>query len=68
VFAAGALDKLKHARISRIFVTDTVAITPSDWPDLEVISVAPLLAAAIRRLAEDGSLSQLVDHDQGPEL
>ena len=59
VFAAEALDKLKHAGITRIFVTDTVAIAPAVWPDLEVISVAPLLAAAIRRLAEDGSLSSL---------
>src|SRR5207244_13454020 len=56
VFAAGAPDKLERAGIARVFVTDTVAITPTDWPHLEVVSVASLLAAAIRRLAEDGSL------------
>ena len=59
VFAAGAPEKLEHAGIAGIFVTDTVAITPMDWPYLEVVSVAPMLAAAIGRLAEDGSLSDL---------
>ncbi|HEU5097429.1 MAG TPA: hypothetical protein VFU22_00175 [Roseiflexaceae bacterium] len=47
-----------HA-IRVMFVTYAVAQLEKDWPQLRVISVAPLLAAALRRLLADGSLSDL---------
>jgi ribose-phosphate pyrophosphokinase len=56
---AGARDKLTHEAIREVFVTDTLAITDRNWPHLHVISVAPLIAAAVRRFMADGSLSDL---------
>jgi ribose-phosphate pyrophosphokinase len=59
VFVAGAFDRLSHKAIREVFVTDTVAHPHKAWPPLRVISLAPLLAAAIRRLAADHSISDL---------
>lgn len=69
----GAREKLSHPAIRIVYVTDTVALptsaepvpgavpgdTVSPWPQLQVISLAPLLAEAIRRLLANGSLSDL---------
>ena len=45
--------------LSEIYVTDTVAPQHKDWPQLKVVSIAPLLAAAIQRLAARESMSDL---------
>ena len=42
-----------------VVVTDSVAAADRSWPRLQYVSVAPLLAEAIRRLAADGSLGDL---------
>ncbi len=44
----GAWEKLSHPAVREIFVTDRVPVMPR--PRLHIVSVAPLLAAAIRRL------------------
>jgi ribose-phosphate pyrophosphokinase len=59
LFVAGARERLDGNEISDVFVTDTISIAGEGWPRLHVVSAAPLLAAAIRRLVEDGSLSDL---------
>jgi ribose-phosphate pyrophosphokinase len=59
LFVGPARAKLGHEAIRDIFVTDTVAVADESWPRLHIISVAPLLAAAIRRLRADGSLGDL---------
>ena len=46
----GAREKLAHSAIRAIVVTDSAAIEQSDWAQLHVVSVAPLLAGALRRL------------------
>ncbi len=51
---AGAREKLSRPEIGEIFVTDTVAPPAHDWPRLRVISIAPLIASAIRRFLADG--------------
>jgi ribose-phosphate pyrophosphokinase len=51
----GARDKLSRAGVREVFVTDTVSVAEKDWPQLQVVSVAPLIAAAIRRFLVDGS-------------
>jgi ribose-phosphate pyrophosphokinase len=56
---AGARDRLTRAGVSEVWVTDTVAVTEKDWPQLRLVSVAPLLSAALRRFLADGSLSKL---------
>jgi ribose-phosphate pyrophosphokinase len=59
VFVTGARAQLSHPALREIFVTDTVAPHENDWPALRVVSVAPLLAAAIYRLATRESVSDL---------
>lgn len=44
----GAQERLLRAGIHSVWITDTVAPPVLDWPQLRVVSVAPLLAAAIR--------------------
>jgi ribose-phosphate pyrophosphokinase len=59
LFVKDARAKLAHESIRAIFVTDSVSPSDLDWPQLHVVSIAPLLATAIRRLSIDGSLSAL---------
>jgi ribose-phosphate pyrophosphokinase len=49
LFAPGARDKLSHPAVRDVFVTDTVRVTEKDWPQLRVISIAPLIADAVQR-------------------
>ena len=59
VFVEGAHARLTEAGVHRVFVTDTVAIAERDWPPLQVVSAAPLIAAAMRRVIANGSLADL---------
>lgn len=55
----GAMEKLTGESVAEIFVTDTVPQPRGDWPQLRVVSVAPLVAGAIQRVIADGSFSDL---------
>ncbi|HEX6290258.1 MAG TPA: ribose-phosphate diphosphokinase [Herpetosiphonaceae bacterium] len=55
----GAQEKLVAAGIDALYVTDSIPIAIQSWPQLHVVSIAPLLAQAIQRLIGDGSLSEL---------
>jgi ribose-phosphate pyrophosphokinase len=55
----GAREHLTHEAVREVLVTDTVRIEGKGWTNLRVVSVAPLIAAAIRRFLVDGSLSDL---------
>ena len=54
---AGAREKLARPETREVLVTDTVAPPGHDWPQLRVVSVAPLIASALRRYLSDGPLS-----------
>jgi ribose-phosphate pyrophosphokinase len=57
-----ATDRLKNSRITEIIVTNTLPITAEQQFDkLTVLSIAPLLAMAIREVFEDGSVTSLFD-------
>ena len=60
VLSGPAVDRLKNSQISRLVVTDTLPI-PSEkqLESLEVVSIAPLLAAAIDAVFEDRSVSEI---------
>ena len=66
-----AVDRLKNCGASEIVLTDTVPIPEEKrWDGLTVLSIAPLLASAIRAVFEDGSVAELFDtypehHGQG---
>lgn len=51
----GSKTKLAIPAVANVFVTDTVKPIESVWPELQVVSVAPLLASAIRRIVSDGT-------------
>lgn len=59
LFVEGAREKVLHPGVHEVFVTDTVALRGKDWPRVRIISVAPLIAAALRRFLADGSISDL---------
>jgi ribose-phosphate pyrophosphokinase len=61
---------LQHRAIGEIVVTDTIPVAPevrAALPTLRVVSVAELLANAIRRLHEGHSLSELFTNPEAPE-
>ena len=62
VFAPGAFDKLTHTAIQSVIVTDSISPGRATVPHLHVISLAPLLAAAIRRIRAGESLGDLFTH------
>lgn len=55
----GARQKLMHEAVKKIVVTDTIAGIPKDWPCLQSISIAPVIAGAFKRLLEHRSLGDL---------
>jgi ribose-phosphate pyrophosphokinase len=61
LFRDGALERIAaEPEVAEIVCTNTVPV-PQDMPKLEVISVAPALAEAIRRIHEGESVSALFD-------
>lgn len=64
LFVLDARKKLGHPAMRELFVTDTVSTTETDWPRLRVISIAPLIAGAVKRLLADGSLAELYEESR----
>jgi ribose-phosphate pyrophosphokinase len=60
LFVEGAGAKLSHPSVRAVFVTDTVAAKETDWKQLQIVSIAPLIAKAIQRFKSDGSISDLL--------
>jgi ribose-phosphate pyrophosphokinase len=58
VFTPPALERLTHEAIARVYVTDTIPFH-GDHPQVEVLSVAPLLAKAIHNVHNNDSVSSL---------
>jgi len=55
-----ATERLKNSRISEVVVTNTLPLPPEKRLDkLTVLSIAPLLARAIREVFDDGSVTTL---------
>jgi ribose-phosphate pyrophosphokinase len=60
LFSDPAIDRLKNSSISRVVITDTVPLPPEKQIDkIEVVSVAPIFAAAIDAVFDDGSVSEI---------
>jgi ribose-phosphate pyrophosphokinase len=62
VLSGPAVDRLKNSSISELIVTNTLPI-PEDrmFPKLTVLSIAPMIARAIREVFDDGSVTSLFD-------
>ncbi|MFO0848995.1 MAG: ribose-phosphate pyrophosphokinase [Gemmataceae bacterium] len=68
LFSDPAADRLKEAPVEQIAVTDSIPLAKdkaAKLPMLKVISVAPLMADAIRRIHGNESISDLF-RDEGP--
>ena len=60
VFSEPALERLADSALQKVIVTDTLPLPDGADPDLfEVVSVAPLIAEAIRAVFEDTSVSEI---------
>jgi ribose-phosphate pyrophosphokinase len=60
IFSPPATDLLKNSRITEVVVTNTLPVRAEQQFDkLTVLSIAPLLAKAIRAVFEDGSVTSL---------
>jgi ribose-phosphate pyrophosphokinase len=60
VFSEGSVEKIEASPISKLIVTDTVETQPATLTDkIEVVSVAPMFAEAIKRIHNRESISVL---------
>ena len=65
VFCGPALERLAAAPITQIAVTDTIPHPPERLiPKIKVLTVAPLLAEAIKRIHHDQSISILFERTE----
>ncbi len=62
VLSGPAVDRLKNSPISELIVTNTLPIPEErQFPQLTVLSIAPLIARAIREVFDDGSVTSLFE-------
>ena len=62
IFSGPAIERLSQAPFERVVVTDTLPIAPERrFASLEVLSVASIIAYAIKAIFEDGSVSEISD-------
>jgi len=55
VLTTPARSRLAGLRLREIVLTDTIPVDTETWPTVRVVSVAPLLADAVRRIAGEGN-------------
>lgn len=68
ILSAPAAMRLQESRISEVVVTNTLPITPDKlFEKLTVLSIAPVLANAIREVFNEGSVTSLFDIER-PEV
>ena len=70
VFAGKAVERLKNAPVDSIVVTDSIPISEekaAQLPNLKVLSIAPMMGEAIRRIHQHKSISDIFG-DGPPEV
>ena len=60
VFSDPAVERLRQSKISEVVVTNTLPLPPQKSLDkITVLSIAPLIARAIREVFDDGSVTRM---------
>src|SRR5215831_12531442 len=60
VLSGPAIDRLKKSEVEELIITNSIPLSPDkQLPKIHVLSVAPLLAEAIRRIHDEESVSTL---------
>jgi ribose-phosphate pyrophosphokinase len=59
VLSGPAIERINKSAIEELMITDSIPMRGKKSPKITVLSVAPLLAEAIKRIHEDQSVSQL---------
>ena len=64
VLSGPAIDRLKNASIREVILTNTLPIEDGkQFPELKVLSIAPIIADALDAVFEDTSVSQIFEGD-----
>ncbi|HUF97247.1 MAG TPA: ribose-phosphate diphosphokinase [Ilumatobacter sp.] len=62
VLSGPAIDRLKNSSLSKVVLTDTLPLPPEKQiPQIEVLSVAPIIAEALSAVFDDTSVSEIFD-------
>jgi ribose-phosphate pyrophosphokinase len=62
VLSGSAVDRLKNSRVREVVVTNSLPVTDEQRFDtLTILSIAPLIARAIREVFEDGSITSMFE-------
>jgi ribose-phosphate pyrophosphokinase len=65
VLCGPAVQRLSEAPLAGVILTDTIPMTvEQELPNLEILSVAPLLGEAIKRIHHDESISEIFLEDK----
>ena len=65
ILSGPALERLQASPIRELVCTDSVPIPPEKAdPKISVLSIAPLLGEAIRRVHRGGSVGEMFDHER----
>ena len=60
VLCGNAIEQLRNAPIEEVVVSDTLPLLPEhDLPNIRVLSTAPVLAEAIKRIHNNESVSRM---------
>jgi ribose-phosphate pyrophosphokinase len=62
IFSEPAADRLKNSKVREVIITNTLPLRPEQRFDkLTVLSIAPMIARAIKEVFSDGSVTSLFD-------
>jgi ribose-phosphate pyrophosphokinase len=63
VLSGGAVARVNNSALTELVITDTILITDAarDSGNIRALTVAPLIGEAVRRIADETSVSSLFD-------
>jgi len=59
IFSGPAIERIMNSPIEKVIVTNTLPVYEKEFGKLEIVSIAPLIGEAIKRVHEGSSVSSL---------